>query len=107
MSAPNPQLRTSRLTLRLAEAADAAGLLDFYQRNSARFAAVDPRRSAEFYSLAHWQAHVAAARKEFDEGASLRLLMVPHDAPALVAGTINFTNIVRGYFQACYLGYSI
>lgn len=102
-----PLLRTSRFDLRLAEPTDAPALLAYFSRNHERFAPLDPRRPPDFYTESHWQAHVAAARKEFTEGHSVRLIMAPHDAPGTVGGSINFTNIIRGYFQACYLGYSI
>lgn len=45
--------------------------------------------------------------KECEEGKSVRFLMRPITVPDLVIGFCNFTQIYRGAFQACYLGYKI
>jgi ribosomal-protein-alanine N-acetyltransferase len=38
---------------------------------------------------------------------SARFFAFAHDAPALAVGACDLNNIVRGAFQACYLGYSM
>lgn len=45
--------------------------------------------------------------KECDEGRSLRFCMKPKENPELIIGFCNFTQIIYGSFQACYLGYKI
>jgi ribosomal-protein-alanine N-acetyltransferase len=35
------------------------------------------------------------------------LFLSPTREPEKIIGTVNFTNVIRGPFQACYLGYGI
>jgi ribosomal-protein-alanine N-acetyltransferase len=107
-----PILQTDRLMLRLPEAADVAAIVRYYTLNTGHFAATDPARPVEFLTSAFWHQQVRTARREFAEDKSLRLLMFRRDAVAKAAapevlGTVNFSQIVRGPLQACYLGYGL
>ena len=55
-----------------------------------------------------WRARLPVFADDFRRDAALRLALFPRErtAPSIV-GTINFTQIFRGPFHACYLGYSI
>jgi RimJ/RimL family protein N-acetyltransferase len=46
-------------------------------------------------------------KKECDEEKSVRFFLKPKANPELIIGMCNFTQIFRGGFQACYLGYNI
>ena len=48
------------------------------------------------------------ARAEFAAGSSLRLFVFARDETGgPILGSCNFTQIVRGPFQACYLGFAL
>jgi ribosomal-protein-alanine N-acetyltransferase len=48
------------------------------------------------------------AREDFERGRSLKLVMFDINEPdGPVIGECNFTNFIRGPFQACFLGYKI
>jgi len=66
-----------------------------------------------YFSAAFWREKLRVAIEEFHNDRSVRFVLQPGDergGPALgapVIGVCNYTNIVRGPFQACHLGYQI
>jgi len=68
---------------------------------------------AGFFTEGFWREKLRLGVEEFHNDRSVRLVLqlrageqrLPLDAP--VVGTCNFTNIVRGPFQACHLGYQV
>lgn len=112
MTRPLPLLVTERVVLRLAEPEDVPAIVHYYTRNTKHFAATDPQRPVGFLTPAYWFDQVRRSRREHAEGLSLRLLMFRRVAgqrrgETEVLGTANFTQIVRGPLQACYLGYGL
>ncbi|GAK60986.1 metal-dependent phosphohydrolase, HD subdomain [Candidatus Vecturithrix granuli] len=101
-------LETERLLLRVASPDDAQFLVRYYTENKEYLAPWEPVRSEEFYTLSFWQTMLQEARQEFLNGKSMRLVFsLKSSAPDPVVGVANFNNMIRGVFQACYLGYSI
>jgi ribosomal-protein-alanine N-acetyltransferase len=100
-------LTTPRLTLQMMAPALAAGLAAFFRRNEARLRPWDPPRPSGILEVPFWEAEAARAAVDFRDGAVVRWLMFGPDAPDRVIGRINFTQIVRGPFQSCMLGYAI
>jgi ribosomal-protein-alanine N-acetyltransferase len=84
--------------------ADAAAVADYYRRNRQHLAQSMPRRSDAFYTQAQWQGQVAAYRAGGPGVSEVRLVL---RAGPLVIGTVNFSQIFRGGFQACFLGYGL
>lgn len=66
-----------------------------------------PAREAAYYEPAYWRDRLSTASDAFAKGAAYSFLIVPNDAPQSVAGEINFSNVVRGSFHACHLGYAL
>lgn len=67
-----------------------------------------PPAAPGFFEAAFWRDRLERAPAEWEAGTAARFVMQapgPEDAP--VIGTCNYTNIVRGPFQACHLGYQI
>jgi [ribosomal protein S5]-alanine N-acetyltransferase len=60
-----------------------------------------------FFTEAFWRERLGVALDEFQAGRSARFVVSPLEDAGMVIGTCNYTNIVRGPFQACYLGYQI
>lgn len=101
-------LETERLLLRLASPNDAEFLVRYYTENRDYLAPWEPVRSEEFYTISFWQNMLQEARQEFLNGRSMRLVFsLKSSAPDPIVGVANFNNMIRGVFQACYLGYSI
>jgi ribosomal-protein-alanine N-acetyltransferase len=114
MGALLPDLDTERLTVRLArpgmQAAMARFLADNYEGHLDRWS---PPAASAFFSEAFWRERLAVAVEEFQEGRAARFVLQARGRPAASAldapilGTCNYTNVVRGPFLACHLGYQI
>jgi len=108
MPAILPELRTRRLTVRLArpgmEAAMASFLRDNFEGHLDRWS---PPAAPSFFSEAFWRDRLGVAVEEFLAGRSVRFVLQEGSPSSPVVGTCNYTNIVRGPFLACYLGYQI
>ena len=86
---------------------DNAHLLSAYQLANAEHLAVwEPARDSNFYTDEACRERSEKAHRAFLDGTALNFIAVDRVSQKMVAGC-NFTNIVRGPFQACYLGYSV
>jgi [ribosomal protein S5]-alanine N-acetyltransferase len=96
-------LTTPRLILRTPCKSDLVKFQDFENKNQEHFArwratSSEPITVALFYK---WT-------QEAVEGRSVRFMLFNIEDPeAKIIGSCNFTQIFRGSFQACYLGYQI
>ena len=109
MAAALPELATARLVVRLArpgmQAAMARFLAENFEGHLDRWSA--PAATA-FFTEAFWRDRLAIAVEEFHAGRAARfVLQAPGPESGAVIGTCNYTNIVRGPFLACHLGYQI
>lgn len=100
-------LKTPRLTLRTMAPTHAAGLAAFFRRNEARLRPWDPPRPKGILEVPFWEAEGARAAADQRDGAVVRWLLFGQDVPDRIVGRINYTQIVRGPFQSCMLGYAI
>ena len=102
-----PLLLTARLRLVAADEHLGAALAAFHDRNRAHLAPWDPPTSADFYTEATQTQRLREAAAAFAAGTGYRYLLQPIGDPTRVIGSINFSNIVRGAFQSCTLGYAL
>ena len=101
----NTLLTTPRLTLRLPTDKDSKELQDFEKRNITHLA---PWRSTATELNLDYKTQINQWKQEFAEGRSIRFLLFLKDSSEeKIIGLCNFTQIFRGPFQACYLGYKI
>ncbi|MDR5822798.1 MULTISPECIES: GNAT family N-acetyltransferase [unclassified Caballeronia] len=103
---PESDLRTERLVLSRANRSDAAELLAYYGDNRAHLGPWEPLRPDDFYTAAALEARLDEMGKQMRDGKAIHFLMRRAESGALV-GECNFTNIVRGPFQACHMGFSL
>ncbi len=104
---PEPVLVGERVILRLPTTRDAVSIVEYLKRNREFHRATDPIRSEESYTPAYWKRTVRVIHREFQLDASVRMVLFHNDEPSRVIGVVNFNQIVRGVFQAAYLGYAI
>jgi len=65
-------------------------------------------RPPEYYTTAYWARHLEELREGIRGGGILPFLLQRRDRPPEeIAGRCTFSGIVRGPFQAAYLGYSL
>lgn len=104
-----PLIETERLVVRLAQPGMEASMARFFAENfRGHLDRWSPRPLEGIDTAGHWAPRLARAIEEFDTGIAARFVLQPHgpsDGP--VWGTANYTNVVRGVFQACHLGYQI
>lgn len=103
-----PLIETERLLLTLPSEEAAPRMLAFFEENREHLEKWSPAPSEGYYNASFWQERLGQARAEFEQDKSMKLVLFERHAPAgPVIGVCNFSNFVRGPFQACYLGYSL
>ena len=102
-----PCFHTTRLTVLLPGTELADVMLDYYRRNRAHLEVWEPRRSADFWTTGWWQRQLDYNRREYREDRGARMAVMRREEPGRVVGIANLSNIIRGSFRACHLGYSI
>lgn len=103
---PILSLPCQRLTLAILSPSQAALERDFYQRNQAHLAPWSPVRADDYYSLERVRSRLSQQAMAFDEGYAVHFAVLDRDSGDMI-GACNFSGIVRGALQACYLGYHI
>nr|WP_255469142.1 GNAT family N-acetyltransferase [Achromobacter sp. UMC46] len=103
---PDAGLATPRLHLLPAAVSHAASLRTYLLDNHDYLQPWEPLRHAAFFERYAVAERLQGMAKRNGEGEALHLLLFSR-ASGELAGVCNFTNIVRGAFQACHLGYSI
>ncbi len=79
----------------------------YRQRNAAHLAPWEPTRSAEDGMLLDaCQRAATRSAQGYADGSAVQFIAIERQSQNMVAAC-NFTNIVRGPFQACHLGYSV
>ncbi len=109
MAAALPELATARLVVRLARPGMQAAMARFLAENfEGHLDRWSPPAATAFFTETFWRDRLAVAVEEFHAGRAARfVLQLPGPESAAVIGTCNYTNIVRGPFLACHLGYQI
>ncbi len=104
-----PDLETERLALRLARPGMEVAMARFLAENfPGHLDRWSPPAAPAFFTAGFWRERLALAVDEFHAGRGVRFVLQPKGGPGgPILGTINYTNIVRGPFQACHLGYQI
>ncbi len=90
---------------------EAPAVLDYFSRNRSHLERWEPKRPDDFYTESFWRRRLDLNREHYEAGQSMRLFLARKEAPLgtpdRLIGTINFSDVIRGPFQACYLGYGI
>lgn len=106
LAVPAPRLLTARLRVELATPEHAGQYAAHFARNREHFAPWEPPRG-DVESADYWRARLAAGVAEFEAGRGVTLAAFPRDSAEPLVARINFSQISRGVFQSCMLGYAI
>jgi ribosomal-protein-alanine N-acetyltransferase len=90
-------------TTRLVEPGDAPVLAELYRANRDFLAPWEPERDEDFYTAQGQRAVVEGALARHEQGSVLPHVIL--DDSGEVAGRITLSEIVRGPFQSCSVGY--
>jgi [ribosomal protein S5]-alanine N-acetyltransferase len=101
-------LHTERLLLHLPGPEAAPRMVDYYESNRAHLTPWEPPFPKGMFTNSFWQHRLSQNQQEYVAGQSMRLVLRMRDDPrGPIVGLANFTQIVRGAFMACTLGYSV
>ena len=81
-------------------------LLDYLAAERRDHARWTPRRPRED-SAGHWRKALRDRERDRREGRSLFLYLFRKGDPVTIVGHASLSNVVRGAFQACHLGYAL
>jgi len=106
MNSSSRRLVTQRLLLTRPEAGDSAMLLAYREANRVHLAPWEPQRTEQFYTISAVEERLRQMAEQVEENLAVYWLL-RHPQSAEVVGECSFTNIVRGPFQACHLGFAL
>ena len=104
---PELCLETDQLIIALPQPEDAALVLPFLLLNREHFARWRPPEPEQFLTQAYWDEQISVTHANFEAGTQIRFWIWAKDAPSQIIGTIGFSQIFRGPFSSCMLGYQI
>lgn len=96
---------TQRFVLKTLAVADAPLLVAYYLRNQSHFESWSSVPDKDFYSLEFQQKKLQFDEDTMKAGKAVRLWIFSKAEQNNLLGDIAFTNIIRGPFQSCNLGY--
>jgi ribosomal-protein-alanine N-acetyltransferase len=101
-------ITTERLLLRLLEPEEADLLVTYLEENREHLEPWEPTRTEKYYTTDLCELEIKKNHAGFFQGNSLKLAFFFKELPeGPIVGVCNFTNIIRGVFLSCFLGYSI
>jgi ribosomal-protein-alanine N-acetyltransferase len=98
---------TERLVLKVLGKGDASMVLDYYERNREFLEPWEPVRTESFYDEDFHEKELGEDLRRMEKGEGLRLWIFLKGEETRVIGAVSFSNIVRGVFQSCHLGYKL
>jgi [ribosomal protein S5]-alanine N-acetyltransferase len=98
---------TDRLIIRLAEPAEVSEIVRYYRENHDHLQPYSPTFDGEQVDEAAWREQVIDRHLELSRHESFRAFIFLRGSPRRIAGNINLTQVVRGAFQSCVLGYNL
>jgi [ribosomal protein S5]-alanine N-acetyltransferase len=102
------EIETARLSITMPPPARARLLVAYFSENRRHLERWSPPRAPGFYTTEFWQWRLEQNRNEYLEDSSLRLSLFDRDRlEGPIIGQLSFTELVRGPFQSCFLGYNL
>lgn len=103
-----PVFEVEGFSLRIGSTSLAPTLSEYLLRNREHFRRCMPLMPDSFFAVESCEKRLASAIDEHQADQSLKLLLLAEQGEQTqVIGDLSFTNITRGVFQACHLGYKI
>jgi ribosomal-protein-alanine N-acetyltransferase len=100
-------IETERLVIRLAKVEDVPEIVRFYSENREHLQPFSPAYRADFLDPSMWLDQVRHRAHELEAGAGFRGFLFLQSQPVRIIGNINLTQVYRGAFQSCVLGYNL
>lgn len=100
-------VETDRLIIRLAETGEVPEIVRYYRENHDHLQPFSPLFGGEQVDEVAWREQVIERKLELSRHESFRAFIFLRQTPHRIAGNINLTQVVRGAFQSCVLGYNL
>ena len=100
-------IETDRLTIRLPQVADVPEIIRYYGENREHLRPFSPTFAPDSLDESIWLEQVRVRLREFAARESFRAFIYAKAAPERIAGNLNLTQVHRGAFQSCALGYNL
>ena len=100
------RLETERLTIATIPPGRARQVADFYRRNRDFHRPWEPLRD-ESYFTHEFHKQVLKHQARDDSAIAFWLYLKADGREERIIGTVSFSNIIRGFFQSCFVGYKI
>ena len=98
-------IETDRMCIRVLDPTEAELMVRFRRENRQFLMQWEPARSDEFFTIGFWQLQLRLAQRQFRDQSHLSFTLL-NKAQTEVLGVCNYSNIIRGTFQSCHLGYA-
>jgi ribosomal-protein-alanine N-acetyltransferase len=95
------------ILLRLPRLSFSHSLLDYYRRNEAFLEEFEPKRAGSFYTCAYQTEQLRKEKAEAENQTAFRFYLFLKTDPQALIGSVALSNIVRGCFLSCFLGYKL
>jgi len=99
------KLETERLLLQTINMSHVESYFDFLIRNAEFFKKWSPAYDEGYSGLEYHKKRMAAAEKDMAEGRLMKFAVLLKNNLNNIIGTVSFSNIIKGPFQSCFLGY--
>lgn len=96
---------TERLILKVLDETYAHLVLDYYSRNREFLQEWEPLKGEDFYTKEYHEKVLNDELVSIERGNSFRLWMFNKQNQSKIIGCVGFSNIIRGSFLSCHLGY--
>ncbi|MBS7527175.1 GNAT family N-acetyltransferase [Fusibacter paucivorans] len=99
---------TERLILKVLEPREAALVAAYYKRNKTFLEPWEHKKAPGFFDVENHRLTLKLEEEGFLRGDMVRFwIFVKHSDHELPIGSISLTNIIRGVFKSCFLGYKL
>jgi ribosomal-protein-alanine N-acetyltransferase len=100
-------IKTLRLLLKSPQEVTGAAVCDYYVRNREFLREFSAEREESFYTVDYQDEMLNNQVQDWDLQTGCRFYICRKDVPDQVIGTIALSNIVKGAFWSCFLGYQL
>ena len=87
--------------------ADVPEVIRYYGDNRVHLQPFSPTFASDFLDEAVWLEQVRVRAREFALGETFRAFLFVRPEPETIVGNLNLTQVHRGAFQSCVLGYNL
>lgn len=103
----NFEYETMRLKLAVLNDSYTDCVLRFYSSGRGVFDPIEPVKAANFYTPEFQRSNLKSEFGAFLNGVYMRYFWFTKEKPAQIIGTASFSNIIRGAYRSCHLGYKM